>query len=382
MADLSSSAHNRTRDLPWLQKMACRMLRLGPTPNHVAFIMDGNRRYAKKIKAERIVGHRRGYDTLLEVLKWCHHLNVKAVTVYAFALDNFKRSKKEVDSLMELAAQKFSEMLDSEKTISEYGVRVNILGDFSRLPVNLQQKIGRVMQSTRGHSQLTLNIAFAYSSQWEMSEAVDEVARGIANREIETSDVSMELIEKCLYTAGQSEPELMIRTSGESRLSDFMVAQSRRGTWLCFIRPLWPELSFWHFFMVIFGYQRHHHAIASERSQIRTIEKSLTPEAAAALSAALAGLEHSVPPTLASDRKRGGRDDAAVSREGRIRTFLENSRRRKERYLDGLASLIVPNRDTSSGDVVNHQGCNVYTGKYALRKENVYKSEGLEIYRV
>jgi len=187
--------------------------------------MDGNRRYAKKLNVERIAGHRRGYSTLLEVLKWCNHLNVKIVTVYAFALDNFKRSKHEVDSLMELAAQKVTEMLDARREITQYGVRVNILGNLDRLPPKLQQAMARVMQSTRGHNRLTLNIAFAYSAKQELADATAKVAKGLESGTLREDDINTELLERCLYTAEQPHPDLLIRTSGETRLSDFLVNQ-------------------------------------------------------------------------------------------------------------------------------------------------------------
>jgi len=245
---------------------------MGPTPHHIAFIMDGNRRYAKKLNVERIAGHRRGYSTLLEVLKWCNHLNVKIVTVYAFALDNFKRSKHEVDSLMELAAQKVTEMLDARREITQYGVRVNILGNLDRLPPKLQQAMARVMQSTRGHNRLTLNIAFAYSAKQELADATAKVAKGLESGTLREDDINTELLERCLYTAEQPHPDLLIRTSGETRLSDFLVNQCRRGTCLSFIQPLWPELSFWQFWAVIFSYQRQYRFINDERNRLKILE--------------------------------------------------------------------------------------------------------------
>uniref|UniRef100_A0A7S2X7R2 Alkyl transferase n=1 Tax=Lotharella oceanica TaxID=641309 RepID=A0A7S2X7R2_9EUKA len=270
--------------------------------------MDGNRRYAKKHQLQRIVGHTRGYQTLLEVLKWCNELDVKVATVYAFALDNFKRSRKEVESLMELATRKFTEMLDSEKTISQYGVRVQVLGALDRLPTKLQHVMARVMQSTRGHTKLTLNIAFAYSARYEVQQAAVSIRRGVMEGDLKAEDSQSGLLERCLYTSGLPEPDLLIRTSGETRLSDFLVSQCRRGTYLSFVKALWPELSFWNFFGVVFAYQRHHASLVHDRRSMAEIETKTDAE---------------------------GVDDDNM--EERILRFIEKRKKERERYIDRLA---------------------------------------------
>jgi len=322
MADLSAGAGRKTKqsqELPWHQKLACRMLRMGPTPKHVAFIMDGNRRYAKKHQIQRIVGHTRGYQTLLEVLKWCNELDVKVATVYAFALDNFKRSRNEVDSLMELATRKFTEMLDSEKTISQYGVRVQVLGALDRLPTKLQHVMARVMQSTRGHTKLTLNIAFAYSARHEVEQAAESIRRGVREGDLKAEDAQSGLLERCLYTSGLPEPDLLIRTSGETRLSDFLVSQCRRGTYLSFVEALWPELSFWNFFGVVFAYQRHHASLLHDRRCMAEIESRTDVESIY--------------------------DKSPM--EKRTKRFMEKRKQERERYIDSLAVQFKTTRFSS-----------------------------------
>mmetsp|Transcript_7150 Transcript_7150/g.13226 ORF Transcript_7150/g.13226 Transcript_7150/m.13226 type:complete len:361 (-) Transcript_7150:39-1121(-) len=347
MADFSdASSSDARKDMLWYEKIACRMLRLGPTPKHIAFIMDGNRRYAKMLHVDRIVGHRRGYQTLLNVLKWCNQLEVKVATVYAFAMGNFNRSKHEVDSLMELALQKFAEMLDSQKEISQYGVRVKVIGDLERLPKKLRYLMAKVMKSTRGHTKVTLQIAFAYSAKQEMADAAASIARGIEDGALVDTDISQSLIDQCMYTSGQPLPELLIRTSGETRLSDFLTTQCRRGTCLSFIRPLWPEFTFWNFFAVIFMYQRHHSYLASQRTKLARLEaRSLSTSDSQnddkKQMMSTKSLDSSTDADLVSriEDGYGGVRVAESTRGGqRVRKFLESRAIERERCIDFLAN--------------------------------------------
>mmetsp|Transcript_30477 Transcript_30477/g.42452 ORF Transcript_30477/g.42452 Transcript_30477/m.42452 type:complete len:349 (+) Transcript_30477:18-1064(+) len=328
-APKSGSKRDDDLKLPFHQRMACRLLTVGPTPTHIAFIMDGNRRYARKLGVERIVGHRRGYSTLLRVLKWCNHLNVKVVTVYAFALDNFKRSKREVDSLMELAVQKFTEMLDSEREISQFGVRVNIIGALKRLPPKLQHVMARVMKSTRGHNKLVLNIAFAYSANQEFSDAASMLANGVDQGLLKIEDVSANLVQKCLYTAGQPDPDLLIRTSGETRLSDFMIHQCRRGsTLLSFVEPLWPEFSFWQFWAIIFHYQTQHRSLDAERNRLKKMEGDAQQNYY---------IEGKEPKSDSKKKKEEPEVDSDEMKGERISNFLRKCQLGQELYVDRLA---------------------------------------------
>mmetsp|Transcript_14507 Transcript_14507/g.28070 ORF Transcript_14507/g.28070 Transcript_14507/m.28070 type:complete len:301 (+) Transcript_14507:142-1044(+) len=221
-------------------------------PQHVAFIMDGNRRFAKRRGQPGSAGHMSGYSSLLRVLEWCMQLGVHEVTVYAFSIENFKRSQEEVDALMQLAREKFSQFLDSSDVVMRYGIRVNILGDTSLLPKDVQEAAQKVMEKTHHHTNLVFNICFAYTSSEEISRTVREVVRDARAGKIAKDSISADLLSSRMYTRGSS-PQLLIRTSGETRLSDFLVWQSSEAH-LSFIDVTWPELDMWHFLGAFWDY--------------------------------------------------------------------------------------------------------------------------------
>ncbi|PIK36391.1 putative dehydrodolichyl diphosphate syntase complex subunit DHDDS [Apostichopus japonicus] len=204
----------------WLQKTCARILSCGPMPKHIAFIMDGNRRYARKSSIDRQEGHLQGFNKLAETLQWCLDLGITEVTVYAFSIENFKRSKDEVDGLMHLARQKFEKLLEEKNEIMKHGVCIRVLGDLTLLPKDVQEVVADAMYISRNN----------------------------------TSDISEEVLEKCFYTSHSPDPDLLIRTSGEVRLSDFLLWQSSYSV-LAFVEVLWPEYSIWHFFQGILYYQ-------------------------------------------------------------------------------------------------------------------------------
>lgn len=268
----SGPSRDMKEQLPWFQRMACRVLRAGPVPRHIAFIMDGNRRFARKRSVGRIVGHRRGYQTLLDVLRWCDQIGVRTVTVFAFALDNFRRSQAEVDALMDLAAEKFTEMLGHEAMMSRYGVRVRVLGVLEELPPRLRRTIAQVVQSTRGHTKLTLNIAFAYSAKREAQDAAREVAAAMASGMLHAGDADQALLQRAMYTGIDPLPDLLVRTSGETRLSDFLTWQCRGATTLKFVNTLWPEFTFWTFWAAVLEFQLGHSARTREQHELAALE--------------------------------------------------------------------------------------------------------------
>ncbi|KAK9883063.1 hypothetical protein WA026_001268 [Henosepilachna vigintioctopunctata] len=235
------------------QQLVVNIMKSGPIPNHVGIIMDGNRRYAKKINAEKVVGHSRGFDKLSESLEWCKELGIKEVTVYAFSIENFKRTQKEVEELMNLATEKFEKLLDEEDKLMSEGICVRVIGDLTLLRKDLQQLIAKAVLLTKDNCKSFLNIAFAYTSREEMTSAVKSVLHGASHNHISLDDVTDALLAQCLYT--YSNPDLLIRTSGEVRLSDFLLYQVSQSI-IYFTDVLWPEFSFWNFVMCILRYQR------------------------------------------------------------------------------------------------------------------------------
>ncbi|KAH8021543.1 hypothetical protein HPB51_015939 [Rhipicephalus microplus] len=241
--------------LTWLQSVAVRVLKAGKVPTHLAVIMDGNRRFARKQNMRSVEGHVQGFDKLAEVLYWCSELGVTEVTVYAFSIENFKRSKDEVDGLLDLALQKLRNMLNEMDKIHEHGVCIRVLGNLSYLPVELQQVVAEVVHETQGNSRCFLNICLSYTSRDEICKAMQELATGVEKGILSPNDVSEAALSQAMYSRKSRDPELLIRTSGEVRLSDFMLWQSSRSV-IEFTTVLWPEFTIWHLLAAILCYQR------------------------------------------------------------------------------------------------------------------------------
>ncbi|XP_058055419.1 dehydrodolichyl diphosphate synthase complex subunit DHDDS [Anopheles bellator] len=245
----------RESNLYWYHRWIIRVLRAGPIPAHVAFIMDGNRRYAKKANIAKAEGHSAGFEKLSETLQWCQEVGIAEVTVYAFSIENFKRTKDEVDALMDLARVKFQRLLDERDKLHERGICIRIIGNWDLLAPDIQQSIAEAVLLTRHNRKATLNVAFAYTSRDEITHSIRTVAQGVGDGKLEPEDVSEELLTRCLYTKYSAEPDLLVRTSGEVRLSDFLLWQSA-STVMYFTDTLWPEFTIWHLFGAVFYYQR------------------------------------------------------------------------------------------------------------------------------
>lgn len=187
--------------------------------------MDGNRRYANKLHIEKHEGHARGFEKLSETLQWCLDLGIKEVTVYAFSIENFKRSKEEVDSLMELARKKFDKLLEERNKLNERGIKIRVIGNLKLLPKDIAKKIAEAVLMTKDNSKAILNIAFAYTSRDEITAAIRAINQGVRNHVIDVEDINHSLLGGALYTEDSPEVDLLVRTSGERRLSDFLLWQ-------------------------------------------------------------------------------------------------------------------------------------------------------------
>ncbi|XP_017029267.1 dehydrodolichyl diphosphate synthase complex subunit DHDDS [Drosophila kikkawai] len=237
------------------ERIAMRTLRIcGQIPHHVAFVMDGNRRFARSQHIDKIEGHSRGFEKLADCLRWCLDVGVREVTTFAFSIENFKRSSEEVDGLFNLAREKFARLLQEVARLEEHGIRIRVIGNIELLPLDLQKLVATAMLSTERNDKLFLNVAFAYTSHDEITQAVETVLRH-GNEDIEAADISERLLEECLYTRHSPPPDLVFRTSGETRLSDFMMWQLSTSV-LYFSNVLWPQITFWHFLASILAYQR------------------------------------------------------------------------------------------------------------------------------
>ncbi|XP_058950569.2 dehydrodolichyl diphosphate synthase complex subunit DHDDS-like [Pocillopora verrucosa] len=264
------------RKTSFIRTFCNNVIKAGQIPKHVAIIMDGNRRFAKKVKCERSKGHEKGFEKLTEVLEWCFDLGIPEVTVYAFSIENFKRSKEEVDGLMELATQKFDRLMEEKEMIMKHGVCVRALGDLTMLPEELQRSVARVVKYSQNNTKATLNVCLAYTSRHEISNAVKLMAEGVELGLLKASDISESLLEKCLYTSHSPHPDMLIRTSGEVRFSDFLLWQCSYSS-LSFLKVLWPEFSVWDFYGAILSFQWNYKAFkeATESCRIKQTQVEL-----------------------------------------------------------------------------------------------------------
>ncbi|HJJ04835.1 MAG TPA: isoprenyl transferase [Clostridiaceae bacterium] len=206
-------------------------------PEHIAIIMDGNRRWARKQNLAVKEGHKRGAETLEKIAKYCNKIGIKYLTVYAFSTENWKRSKEEVGALMLLLKNYLS---DFSKRADTENIKIKVLGDISPLDKGLQKSIEKAIERTKANTGLTLNIAFNYGGRDEITRAVKAIATKVKNNEINIDDIDEQLISDNLYTKNQPDPDLLIRTSGEIRTSNFLPWQLAY-TEFCFVEKYWPD---------------------------------------------------------------------------------------------------------------------------------------------
>ncbi|MDO5828139.1 MAG: polyprenyl diphosphate synthase [Methanobrevibacter sp.] len=210
-------------------------------PKHVAIIMDGNRRYTRvQGNMEVTRGHELGVDTLEKVLDWSIDLGIEIVTAYAFSTENFNRSEKEVKGLMDLFVKNFKRIVDHEK-IHRNKVRVKVVGRIDLLPDDVREAIKEAEDATKDYHDRLFNLAIGYDGRLEIVDAVKKIYQKIEAGELSIDDVDEKLINDNLYTEGLADPNLIIRTSGEERLSGFLLWQSSYSE-LYFCDSLWPEL--------------------------------------------------------------------------------------------------------------------------------------------
>lgn len=206
-------------------------------PNHIAIIMDGNGRWAKAQGKERVYGHINGVESVRRVIKACAKEGVKYLTLYVFSTENWGRPTDEVVALMELLCSSIANETDELK---QQGVAVRIIGDRSQLSTKVNESIDKIESVTAGGNTLTLQLAINYSSHAELVRAVREIANEVIKGEIAPNDITAETIAQKLYTKGIPDPDLIIRTSGEYRLSNFMMWQGAYSE-LYFTDTLWPD---------------------------------------------------------------------------------------------------------------------------------------------
>ncbi len=226
---------------------------LDPTrlPGHVAVIMDGNGRWAKQRKLSRINGHRKSTDAVRAVVRTCRELGIPFLTLYAFSTENWGRPAEEVDALMMLLK---NFLKSEEKELFENNIRLNHIGELDRLPEDVKNELERVINATRENNKMVLTLAISYGGRPEITKAVREIAVDVAEKKISPDDISQELISEHLYTCNMPDPDLVIRTSGESRISNFLLWQIAYSE-IAITDTLWPDFSKGEFIKILIDYQ-------------------------------------------------------------------------------------------------------------------------------
>jgi undecaprenyl diphosphate synthase len=233
-------------------------------PKHVAIIMDGNGRWAAQFGNERTFGHEHGVEAVRSVVEGAGEVGVKYLTLYAFSTENWSRPKLEVDALMGLLVQSISDETDE---LLKSNVRLRVIGDVLSLPQNVQEKLEWSIAKLNNCTGLTLVLALSYSSKWEIVEAVKHIATEVKSGKLEPADIDYDLMNRYLNTSNMPDPELLIRTSGECRISNFLLWQIAYSE-LYFTPKLWPDFRKEDLFEAIFDYQNRERRFGKTSEQI------------------------------------------------------------------------------------------------------------------
>ena len=236
-------------------------------PRHIAVIMDGNGRWAKKKGAMRIFGHRNAVQAVRDVTECCGELGVKYLTLYAFSTENWNRPKEEVDGLMELLVNTLKQEIG---TLKENQVKLAVIGDTSHLPSECQANLQWAINETKDNSGLTLILALSYSGRWEIIKAVKSIVEDAKAGKLDVNEINEQVFENYLQTSGIPDPELLIRTSGELRISNFLLWQIAYTE--LFITPtLWPDFRKEHLYEAIWSYQQRERRFGKTSEQLNPV---------------------------------------------------------------------------------------------------------------
>ncbi|MEX2591832.1 MAG: isoprenyl transferase [Anditalea sp.] len=235
-------------------------------PNHIAVIMDGNGRWAQKKGAMRIFGHKNAMTAVREVIEGSAELGVRYLTLYAFSTENWSRPQEEINALMEILV---SAIADEVNTMMENDIRLSMIGDMGSLPKACQSNLKEAILTTAKNTGLTVTLALSYSGKWDIEEAVKSIVEKVVSNEIIKEDITQDLISSHLNTKGIPDPELLIRTSGELRISNFMLWQMAY-TELYFTDILWPDFKKKHLHEAILAYQKRERRFGKTGAQIKS----------------------------------------------------------------------------------------------------------------
>lgn len=236
----------------------------GNVPQHIAIIMDGNGRWAKEKGKLRVFGHHHGVESVRQVVEAAVELGVPFLTLYAFSSENWNRPKYEVAALMEILVSSINK---ETKTLMKNGVRLSAIGDLEQLPAPCMKQLQKTIEQTAANTKCTLVLALSYSSKHEIVEAARSLATKVKDGELSIEDINEEAFSKSLYTKDIPDPELMIRTSGEIRISNFLLWQLAYAE-LYFTDKMWPDFKKEDFYLAILAYQKRERRFGKISEQI------------------------------------------------------------------------------------------------------------------
>ena len=234
-------------------------------PNHIAIIMDGNGRWAKSKGKNRLFGHRNGVKAVQKTVEESTRLGVKYLTLYAFSTENWKRPQKEINTLMSLLVSSLKKELNQ---ILENDIRLNSIGNLSKLPVSVQKELNQTIEKTKKNSRMTLTLALNYGGKEELTHAFKEIASKVKNNIISPENVDETIINKHLYTQNLPDVDLLIRTSGEQRISNFLLWKIAYAE-LYFSKVLWPDFDESQLHLAIHNYQQRERRFGKTSEQLK-----------------------------------------------------------------------------------------------------------------
>ena len=234
-------------------------------PRHIAVIMDGNGRWAKEQGKMRVFGHQHGVDAVRNVTEACAELGVEYLTLYAFSTENWNRSSFEVDALMSLLTQALKTEV---KTLNDNNIRLDAVGDLTRLPKLQYNALMSAIENTKDNTRMTLTLCLSYSGRWELTETVKKIAGKVKNGELNPEDINEKMVCDNLATSYMPDPELLIRTSGQIRISNFLLWQLAYSA-PYFTKTYWPDFSKEHLYEAIIDYQSRERRFGKTSEQLK-----------------------------------------------------------------------------------------------------------------
>jgi undecaprenyl diphosphate synthase len=239
----------------------------GEIPTHIAIIMDGNGRWAKKRGLPRVAGHRKGVETVREIVEACAEIGIKYLTLYTFSTENWKRPKDEVSTLMRLLLKSLKDRLDE---LNKNNIKLTCIGNIESLPRQVQKQLFEDIERTKNNKRMTLNLALSYSGRWELLEAIKDVARKVSSGKIAPDEISEKTISDSLDTKNIPDPDLVIRTSGEFRVSNFLLWQIAYSEFVI-MDIFWPDFSKQHLYEAIEKFQKRERRFGKVSEQLKNI---------------------------------------------------------------------------------------------------------------